>query len=57
LAIPYFAWDNRGVDNKAQDWLRVWLKQEDWFQTRQPLDGNDLKDWDHVLYRPLRPNL
>jgi hypothetical protein len=45
------------VDNKAQDWLRVWLKQEDWFQTRQPLDGNDLKDWDHMLYRPLRPNL
>jgi len=57
VAIPYFAWDNRGVDNQAQDWLRVWLKQEDWFQTRQPLDEDDLKDWDHVLYRPLRPNL
>jgi DUF1680 family protein len=55
VAIPYFAWDNRNVDNQEQDWLRVWLKQEDWFQTRKPLDENDLKDWDHVLYRPLQP--
>jgi DUF1680 family protein len=52
-AIPYFAWDNRAVVNTSQDWLLVWLRQEDWFQIRQPLDGNDRQAWEHVLYQPL----
>jgi hypothetical protein len=56
-AIPYFAWDNRPAESPAQDWLRVWLKQEDWFQLRQPLDERDRQGWEHLLYRPLGPNL
>jgi DUF1680 family protein len=52
-AIPYFAWDNRPAPNAEQDWLVVWLRQADWFQLRQPLDGDDRKRWAHVLYQPL----
>lgn len=52
-AIPYYAWDNRPVDVSEQDWLSVWLKQEDWFTLRQPLDGNDRQAWENRLYLPL----
>ena len=52
-AIPYFAWDNRPVTSAAQDWLVVWLRQEDWFALRQPVDGTDRHAWEHVLYQPL----
>jgi DUF1680 family protein len=52
-AIPYYAWDNRPVESAEQDRLVVWLKQKDWFELRQPLDGNDRKAWEHVLYQPL----
>ena len=50
-AIPYFAWDNRRTADKALDWLLVWLRQEDWFQLRQPLDGEEMTGWKHRLYR------
>jgi DUF1680 family protein len=52
-AIPYFAWDNRPVADREQDWLVVWLKQKDWFELRQPLDGNDRQGWKNILYQPL----
>jgi DUF1680 family protein len=53
LAVPYFTWDNRAAPNTEQDWLVVWLRQEDWFHLRKPLDGNDRKAWEHLLYQPL----
>ncbi len=52
-AIPYFTWDNRPAPSAEADWLLVWLKQEDWFQLRLPLDDNDRKAWEHRLYQPL----
>jgi DUF1680 family protein len=52
-AIPYFAWDNRPAATAEQDWLIVWLRQEDWFDLRQPLDGNERQTWEHRLYQPL----
>jgi len=53
-AIPYFAWDNRPIASAEQDWLVVWLKQENWFDLRQLLDGNERQAWEHVLYLPLQ---
>jgi DUF1680 family protein len=52
VLVPYYAWDNRAPERCDQDWLLVWLKQEDWFRLRQPLDRNDLQEWQHRLYRP-----
>lgn len=52
-AVPYYAWDNRPAPDASQDWLIVWLRQQDWFEVRQPLDGNERRDWEHRLYRPL----
>ena len=52
-AIPYFAWDNRPVANTEQDWLVVWLRQEEWFSLRQLLDGNNRREWEHRLYQPI----
>jgi len=52
-AIPYYAWDNRPPLSAEQDWLAVWLRQDDWLQARQALDGDDRKLWAHVLYQPL----
>jgi DUF1680 family protein len=52
-AVPYFAWDNRPAPDAARDWLAVWLRQEDWFALRQPLDANDRRDWTGLLYRAL----
>lgn len=52
-AIPYFAWDNRPAPSAEHDWLQVWLRQDDWFQLRQPLDAEDRKAWVHLLYRSL----
>jgi DUF1680 family protein len=52
-AIPYFAWDNRPVEREEQDWLMVWIKQQDWFHARQPLDGNNREAWAHALYLPI----
>ncbi len=52
-AIPYFAWDNRPATSAEQDWLVVWLRQENWFSLRQPLDANNRQDWENVLYQPL----
>jgi DUF1680 family protein len=66
LAIPYYAWGNRtrlelspvAAANRPglasdRDWLAVWLKQDDWFRLRQPLDGDERKGWEHRLYRTL----
>ncbi len=52
-AVPYFVWDNRPAPNPEQDWLLVWLKQEDWYHCRLPLDENDRQAWEHKLYLPL----
>jgi hypothetical protein len=57
FAVPYYTWDNRAVAEVEQDWLLVWLRQEDWFSVRQPLDKGDRKAWEHILYQPLPPNL
>jgi len=53
-AIPYFTWDNRSDASPEQDWLVVWLRQEEWFALRQPLDGTDRLHWEHMLYQPLK---
>ena len=53
VAIPYYAWDNRPPAHPGQDWLIVWLRQEGWFDLRQPLDGNDRQAWEHLLYQAL----
>ena len=57
FAVPYYTWDNRSAANAEQDWLLVWLRQEDWFPARQPLDREDRKAWEHILYQPLPPYL
>jgi len=52
-AIPYYAWDNRPAPSAERARLLVWLRQEDWFRLRQPLDADDRRGWEHTLYRPL----
>lgn len=52
-AIPYYAWDNRIPAGPEEDWLVVWLRQEQWFMLRQPLDENERQGWIHHLYRPI----
>ncbi len=49
-AIPYYTWDNRPAPSSDQDWLLVWLRQDDWFRVRQPLDADGYKAWEHNLY-------
>ena len=55
-AIPYYTWDNRQPLRPDQDWLAVWLRQNGWLRARQPLDGDDRKAWEHILYQPLPNN-
>jgi DUF1680 family protein len=55
FAVPYYTWDNRPAAAAEQDWLLVWLRQQDWFSARQPLDVGDRQAWEHILYQPLQP--
>jgi len=50
---PYYTWDNRPAVSKASDWLRVWLRQQDWYALRAELDGGQREAWEHVLYQPV----
>ncbi|MCE5259220.1 MAG: glycoside hydrolase family 127 protein [Chloroflexi bacterium] len=49
---PYYTWDNRPIP-KEHDWLRVWLRQQDWYTLRSELDANPRKAWGQTLYQPI----